>query len=105
MPIYPNTSLNKQIAIDFAGNDCSKAVWQFNIPKGTKGVWMEGLSEGSVDIKARNEEEVLLQRNLPCRFKKRTPYFAYDLIEVDVLSNPKRHSFVDLKSKYFSSND
>ena len=101
IPIYPNTSLNKKVAIDFAGEECSKIVWQFNVPRGTKGIWMEGLSKGEEVIKARNEEEVLLQRDLPCMFKKRTPYFTYDLIEVDVLSNPKRHKFVDLKSKYF----
>ncbi len=99
IPIYPNTSLNKKIAQDYAMNN-GDILWRFNVPKGTKGVWMENLSEIEEKINKRNEQEVLLQRNLPCKFKNRTPYFTHDLVEADVLKYPEKHKFVDLKKEY-----
>lgn len=87
LPIFANTSLNKKVAEKFAGNNRDKFIWKFNVSKGTKGIWMENLNAGAQQIKDNCEDEVLLQRNLPCRFKNRIPYFTHDLIEVDVLRN------------------
>ena len=86
IPIYPNTSLDKNIALKFARQD-GRILFKINAPKGTSGVYMENLPNME---EIGNEEEIILDKNLIYKFKKRTKFFGYNLVEIDVVPNPKR---------------
>src|SRR5574344_923138 len=83
IPIYPETSLEKSIGEDFARN---KILFKINTPKGTKGIYMEGLPVQSTNY--GNEQEILLPRNLIYKFKNLTQCDNYSMIELDIL--PKK---------------
>jgi len=86
IPIFPNTSLERNVAENFLYNDQRRLMFKINVPKGTNGVYMEKLGTDISD-----EQEVLLARNLLYKFKKHTSMSNHDIIEVDVI--PKKPRF------------
>lgn len=93
IPIYPETSLDKEIGKSFAKN---RILFKINVPKGTQGIYMENLGLPKTGYFG-NEEEVLLPRDLVYKFKSHTQENGYDLIELDIVrSKPfwkKIHEF------------
>ena len=78
---YPCTSLSEKVSKSFINNE-GGLLFKINVPKGTHGVYMEGMPDTWSE---KNEEEILLARDLIYRFKSRTPYFTRDEIELDII--------------------
>ena len=78
---YPCTSLSEEISKSFINYE-GGLLFKINVPKGTHGVYMEGMPDTWSE---KNEEEILLARDLIYRFKSRTPYFTRDEIELDII--------------------
>lgn len=93
IPIYPETSLNKEVGKFFAANNI---LFKIHVPKGTQGIYMEKLAWAKSGAYA-NEEEILLPRNLVYKFKSHAQENGYELIEIDIVrSKPfwkKIHEF------------
>ncbi len=85
IPTFLEASLDKQVAESFADG---KILYKINVPRGTKGVYMENLSlsKNSAEcVNWCNEEEILLPRNLVARYKDRIKTDAYEIVEIDLI--------------------
>lgn len=91
IPIYPNTSLNKNIVLDRFGRPRfdGKIIYKIKAPKGTQGIYMENIP--GIDKLIGNEEEVLLNKDLVYKFKNRTKYFGRDIVEIDLVQQPPKN--------------
>ena len=83
IPIYPETTLDKEVGESFAKN---RILFKINAPKGTSGIYMEKLGLAKSGYYG-NEEEVLLPRDLVYKFKSHTQENGYDLIELDIVKS------------------
>lgn len=83
IPIYPETTLDKEVGESFAKN---RILFKINAPKGTSGIYMEKLGLAKSGYYG-NEEEVLLPRDLVYKFKSYTQENGYDLIELDIVKS------------------
>ena len=81
MPKYIETSLLEERGKDFAKD--GKILFKLNVPKNTNGIYMERL--GKAEQAFGNEEEIMLARNLSCKFKNRQVVDGQEIIEVDIL--------------------
>ncbi|MCQ2754730.1 MAG: hypothetical protein MJ231_06750 [bacterium] len=87
IPIYPETSLDfafpKDIAKRVYREKNKSIIFKYNVKGGTEGVYMERFSNRN--WMNNSEEEILLGRNLIGKFKSRTSFNNYELIEVDII--------------------
>ena len=87
IPIYPRTSLRKGFAKQYA-KACDKKgfrpiIFKINLPKGTRGIYLDDLKGENKGIANWNEQEIVLERNRTYRFKKHTSHRFYEEIEID----------------------
>lgn len=94
IPIYPNTTLDKEILKERFSDVFSRGniIFIINAPKGTNAVYMEELSNKKSYTEIGNEQEILLDKNLTYQFKKRTKYMGRDVVEIDLIQNPPKEA-------------
>ena len=87
IPIYPRTSLRRGFAKQYAKacikKDIRPIIFKINLPKGTRGIYLDDLKGEDKGIANWNEQEIVLERNRTFRFKDHTSHRYFEEIEID----------------------
>lgn len=92
IPCYLETSLDKNVSMDFALGNINKGnaiLYKYNVPKGTPGVYLERTGTAGA-LKYDDEQEIMLPRDLIGKFKSKKVVDGVTVIEIDIVPPPKK---------------